>query len=63
MPSCASLSAKFLPENHGKRRDTGVERTSTIVLTPASRSIVMKRSAAMLEWPMLNKSKADIAEV
>src|ERR1700684_4588259 len=62
MLCCASVTAKFLPENHGKRRENGVERTSATASTPASRSKVMKRSAGIFEWPMLNRSKDDIAE-
>src|SRR5580704_1896238 len=62
MPCCASVAAKFLPENHGKRRENGVERTSAMASTPASRSNATKRSAGIFEWPMLNRSKDDIAE-
>ena len=54
--SCLSRQqrlSRFLPENQGQKRDTGVERTSAIALTPAARSIATKRSAGMLEWPML----------
>src|SRR6202047_3930653 len=60
MPCCVSVAARAFPENHGKRREYGVERTSAMVSTPASRSRAKKRSAAIFEWPMLNRSK-DIA--
>ena len=53
---------RFLPENHGQKRDTGVERTSATAFTPAARSIATKRSAGMLEWPMLKRSNAGMAQ-
>jgi hypothetical protein len=52
---------RFLPENHGQKRDTGAERTSAIALTLAACNSAMKRSAGILEWPMLVKSTAVIA--
>src|ERR1700721_820099 len=61
MPCCASVAAKFLPENHGKRRENGVERTSAMASAPASRSNAKKRSAGIFEWRMLDRSRA-IAE-
>src|SRR5580704_8991296 len=61
MSCCASVAARFLPENHGKRRENGVERTSAMAFTPAWRSSPIKRSLGIFEWPMLNRSK-DIAE-
>src|ERR1700756_4557194 len=62
MPCCASVAARFLPENHGKRRENGVERTSATAFTPAWRNSPMKRSAGIFEWPMLNRSNDDIVE-
>src|SRR6266851_5619957 len=60
MPCCVSVAARVLAENHGKRRENGVERTSAIASAPASCSNAIKRSAAIFEWPMLNRSKDDI---
>src|SRR5579863_4954106 len=57
MPSAASRAARLFFENQGKCRESGTERTSAIAVTPAPRSIAIKRSAGMLEWPMLRRSK------
>src|SRR4030088_3306258 len=51
-------AASFEPENHGKRRENGTERTSAMAVTPASCTSVMKRSAGRLEWPMVNSWKS-----
>jgi len=58
MPSRISRSASAFPENQGKRRENGTERTSATVVTPALRSSVTKRSAGRLEWPMVRRSQA-----
>src|SRR5690348_16503918 len=52
--------ARFLPENHGQKRDAGIDRTSAIASTPARRSIAVKRSAGIFEWPIVKRSKAVI---
>src|SRR5580693_3626352 len=61
MPSALRRFSSGLRENQGKNREYGVERTSATASTPASRSSATNRSAGMLEWPMLNKSNADIS--
>src|SRR5215472_8457886 len=53
----ARSGARFFAENQGQNRETGVERTSATASTPAARSIAIKRSAAILEWPMVKRSK------
>jgi hypothetical protein len=60
MPASAKSGARFSAENQGQKRENGVERTSAIAVTPAARCIAIKRSAGILEWPMLNRSKAVI---
>jgi hypothetical protein len=55
MPAAASRGARFFFENQGKWREPGTERTSAIMLTSAPCSRARKRSAGMLEWPMLNR--------
>ncbi len=42
-------SASALPENHGKRRENGTERTSATAVTPAFCNSARKRSAGRFE--------------
>jgi hypothetical protein len=56
IPARGRLPAKALAENHGHQREFGTERTSAMAFTSASRSIVIKRSEEMLEWPMVKRS-------
>src|SRR5213596_3900653 len=60
MPASASRCASALLENQGHHRENGTERTSAMALTPALLSKAMKRSAARLEWPMVNRSQEGI---
>ena len=53
MPFCSKSGFSVLAENHGQKRENGVERTSAIVPTFCACSIATKRSAGLLEWPML----------
>jgi hypothetical protein len=57
MFAAVSSGARFFAENHGQKRDAGIDRTSAIASTPALRSSAVKRSAGILEWPMVKKSK------
>src|SRR3954466_923730 len=58
MPPWARRCANALPENHGNRRENGTERTSAITSTPLVFTNDTKRSAARLEWPIVNRSNA-----
>src|ERR1700728_706315 len=60
MPPAARFAARVFFENHGKWRDAGTERTSARVVALAACSIARKRSAEMLEWPMLRRSNEDM---
>jgi len=51
-PSASTFASRSLP-NCGKRRDQGVERTSTSTLTSPARSRSTKRSIGWFEWPMV----------
>ena len=55
-PRARAARRSALAENHGKRRDAGAERTSAMASTPAARNMATKRSAGMLEWPMVKRS-------
>src|SRR5207253_578580 len=54
----ARRAASVLPENHGKRRENGTERTSAMAVTPALSSNDWNCSALRLEWPIVNRSNS-----
>src|SRR5271170_1363116 len=63
MPSWASRACRFPRENHGKKRDTGAERTSATAFTLPIRSKASKRSAGRLEWPILSRSNEGMVAI
>src|SRR3984957_14601306 len=63
MPALASRGFSALPENHGKRRENGTERTSATVVAPEFFNRSRKCSAGRLECPMVNRSKSAAAVI
>src|SRR5262245_25564238 len=55
MPLLCRRSASVRPENHGKRRENGTERTSATSLTPCAFNCARNWSAARFEWPMVRR--------
>ena len=61
MPAPCRRAASLGPENHGKRRENGTDRTSATAVTPVLWASVMNASTGRLEWPMVNKSRSAAA--